>query len=305
MIFPAIKRVCLYMKDILNLKELISMALAEDLGADGDITAEAIFKDEVYSFSLVSKDEGILCGMEIFAMVMTGIDESIKIETFYADGDSIKKGDIVASVSGPAVSILKGERTALNFISHLSAIATKTALFVKESDGKTEILDTRKTLPAYRELHKYAVRCGGGTNHRIGLYDMVMIKDNHADAAGGIKSAVHRVRAKWGDKYNIEVEARTLNEVKEALDSAADIIMLDNMTDKEMTEAVKFIAGRAKTEASGNMSFERIKSAASAGVDSISFGELTHTVKAFDFSLKETDFSADYVPPFSTVEKGG
>jgi len=279
------------MEEILNLKELIEMALAEDLGADGDITAEAIFKDEVYSFSLVSKDEGILCGIEIFKMVMAGVDKNIKIKTFFSDGDSIKQGDIVASVSGPAVSILKGERTALNFISHLSAIATKTSLFVNEADGKTAILDTRKTLPGYRGLHKYAVRCGGGTNHRIGLYDMVMIKDNHADAAGGIKSAVDRVRAKWGDKFKIEVEARNLNEVKEALDCAADIIMLDNMTDKEMTEAVKFIAGRAKTEASGNMNFERIKSAASTGVDSISFGELTHTVKAFDFSLKEIDFN--------------
>lgn len=281
------------MEDILNLKELISMALAEDLGADGDITAEAIFKDEVYSFSLVSKDEGILCGIEIFKMVMNRVDEKIKIENSRFDGDIITKGEIVASVSGPAASILKGERTALNFISHLSAIATKTALFVKEADGRTAILDTRKTLPGYRGLHKYAVRCGGGTNHRIGLYDMVMIKDNHADAAGGIKSAVDKVRAKWGDKYKIEVEARNLNEVKEALDCAADIIMLDNMTDDEMTEAVKFIAGRAKTEASGNMNFGRIKSAASTGVDSISFGELTHTVKAFDFSLKETDFKGD------------
>ena len=279
------------MKDILNLKELIEMALAEDLGENGDVTAEAIFTDEVYSFSLVSKDEGILCGIEIFKMVMARVDTNIKIKTFFADGDPIKRGDIVASVSGPAVSILKGERTALNFISHLSGIATKTYLFVKEADGKTAILDTRKTLPGYRGLHKYAVRCGGGTNHRMGLYDMVMIKDNHADAAGGIKSALEKVRAKWGDKYKIEVEARNLNEVKEALDCAADIIMLDNMTDDVMTEAVKFIAGRAKTEASGNMSFERIKSAASSGVDSISFGELTHTVKAFDFSLKEIDFN--------------
>lgn len=275
------------MEEVLNLKELIEMALAEDLGADGDVTAEAIFTDEAYSFSLVSKDDGILCGIEIFKAVMYRIDKNIKVDTFYADGDFIKKGDIVASVSGPAASILKGERTALNFLSHLSAIATKTALFVKEADGKAEILDTRKTLPGYRGLHKYAVRCGGGTNHRIGLYDMVMIKDNHADAAGGIKPAVERVRAKWGSRYRIEVEARNLNEVKEALDCAADIIMLDNMSDDEMIEAVKLISGSARTEASGNMSFERIKSAASTGVDSISFGELTHTVRAFDFSLKE------------------
>jgi nicotinate-nucleotide pyrophosphorylase (carboxylating) len=275
------------MEEILNLKELIEMALAEDLGENGDVTAEAIFTDEVYSFSLVSKDEGILCGIEIFKMVMNRVDENIKIQIFYSDGDSIKKGDIVASVTGPAASILKGERTALNFLSHLSAIATKTALFVKEADGKAEILDTRKTLPGYRGLHKYAVRCGEGTNHRMGLYDMIMIKDNHADAAGGIKAAVDRVRAKWGSRYRIEVEARNLNEVKEALDCSADIIMLDNMSDDEMIEAVKLIAGSARTEASGNMSFERIKCAAFTGVDSISFGELTHTVKAFDFSLKE------------------
>lgn len=275
------------MKNILNLNELIALALSEDLGKNGDITAEAIFKDEVYSFSLVAKDEGILCGIEIFKMVMAKIDEKIKVKGFYSDGNAISKGDIVASLSGPAVSILKGERTALNFISHLSGIATKTSLFVREADGKAAILDTRKTLPGYRGLHKYAVRCGGGTNHRIGLYDMVMIKDNHADAAGGIKSAVEKVRAKWGNKYKVEVEARNINEVKEAVDRSADIIMLDNMTDEEMTEAVKFIAGRARTEASGNMNFERIKSAALTGVDSISFGELTHTVKAFDFSLKK------------------
>lgn len=276
------------MKDIVNLKELLDLALIEDLGESGDVTAEAIFKNEVYSFSLVSKDEGIICGIEIFKMVMARIDEKIKVKSFYSDGDIIRKGDIAASVSGPVVSILKGERTALNFLCHLSAIATKTSIFVKEADGKAEILDTRKTLPGYRGLHKYAVHCGGGTNHRMGLYDMVMIKDNHADAAGGIRPAVEKVKAKWGSRYRIEVEARNLSEVKEALDCGADIIMLDNMTNDEMNEAVKYIAGRAKTEASGNMSFERIAGAAATGVTYISFGELTHTVKAFDFSLRES-----------------
>ena len=275
------------MKDILNLKELLDMALVEDLGNNGDVTAEAIFKDETCSFSLVSKDEGIICGIEIFKMVMARVDEKIKVKSFYSDGDAIHKGNIAASLAGPVVSILKGERTALNFLSHLSAIATKTFLFVKEADGKTKILDTRKTMPGYRGLHKYAVRCGGGTNHRMGLYDMVMIKDNHADAAGGILPAVQKIRAKWGSRYKIEVEARNFDEVKEALDCGADIIMLDNMTDDEMSEAVKYIAKRAKTEASGNMSFERIAGAASTGVTYISFGELTHTVKAFDFSLKK------------------
>jgi len=275
------------MKNFKNLATLIELALHEDLLDTGDITSEAIFHDEFYSYKLMSKDIGVLCGIDIFIDVMKYVDSRIKIGNHFNDGDSISRGDVIADVSGPVVSILKAERTALNFISHLSAIATKTSIFVKRAEGKVKILDTRKTIPCYRELEKYAVNCGGGENHRMGLYDMVMIKDNHIDAAGGITAAVGRVKAKWGNAYRIEVETRNLDEVKEALNCGADRIMLDNMSDTDMESAVEYIAGRSETEASGNMNLQRIKSVSHTGVDYISFGELTNSVKAFDFSLKE------------------
>lgn len=275
------------MKNFLNLDRLIEMALEEDLLGTGDVTSEAIFTTEIYTYKLVAKESGVLCGIGIFTAVMQRLDSSILVRSYFSDRDRISKGDIIADVSGPVVSILKGERTALNFLSHLTAIATKTALFVREADGKVRILDTRKTLPGYRELQKFAVLCGGGENHRMGLHDMIMIKDNHADAAGGITSAVIKVREKWGNRFRVEVEARTLDEVNEALSAGADRIMLDNMSDDKMKKAVEYIAGRAETEASGNMTLERIKSVAETGVDFISFGELTNSVKAFDFSLKE------------------
>lgn len=275
------------MINFLNLDSLIEMALKEDLLDTGDVTSEAIFTDETYSYKLVAKESGILCGIDIFSEVMQRIDNRVQVRKQFKDRDRITKGDIIADVSGPVISILKGERTALNFLSHLSAIATKTDLFVKEAGGKVRILDTRKTLPGYRELQKYAVNCGGGENHRMGLHDMVMIKDNHSDAAGGITNAVSRVRGKWGSRFRVEVEARNIDEVKEALAAGADRIMLDNMSNDDMKTAVEYIAGRAETEASGNMTLERIKSVAETGVDYISFGELTNSVKAFDFSLKE------------------
>lgn len=270
-----------------NLKNLIETALDEDLLDTGDITSEAIFRDELYAYRLMAKESGILCGITIFISVMKQVDDRIEIKNYFHDRDTISRGDVIADISGPVVSILKAERTALNFISHLSAIATKTSVFVKKAEGKVIILDTRKTLPGYRELQKYAVNCGGGGNHRMGLYDMVMIKDNHIDAAGGITPAVERIKAKWGDKYKIEVETRNIDEVKEAVACGADRIMLDNMSDADMEDAVNYIAGRAETEASGNMNLQRIKNVSLTGVDYISFGELTNSVKAFDFTLKE------------------
>ena len=275
------------MENLLNLDRLIEMAFNEDLLDKGDVTSEAIFSDEIYSFKLVAKEDGVLCGISVFSGVMDIADSTIKITEHFKDRDSISKGDIIADISGPVISILKAERTALNFLSHLSAIATKTSRFVDAAGGKVRILDTRKTIPGYRELQKYAVRCGGGENHRMGLHDMVMIKDNHTDAAGGITNAVKRIREKWGNRFSVEVETRNIKEVEEALEAGADRIMLDNMSNEEMKEAVDFIAGRAETEASGNMTLERIKGVAETGVDYISFGELTNSIKAFDFSLKE------------------
>lgn len=266
---------------------LIELALLEDLGGRGDVTSLAIFDKETDCFSLVAKSQGVLCGRRLFEKVMAKVDPQVKVEFFFQDGEALQKGDLVATVEGSVLSVLQGERTAINFLSHLSAIATKTARLVAAAEGQVRVLDTRKTLPGYRLLQKYAVRCGGGENHRIGLFDMVMIKDNHQDAAGGIAAAVEKVRQKWDRQYPIEVEARTLKEVQEALDQKVERIMLDNMSDEEMTEAVALIGGRCQVEASGNMSLSRLQQVKTIGVDFISFGELTHTVEAFDFSLRK------------------
>jgi nicotinate-nucleotide pyrophosphorylase (carboxylating) len=268
--------------------KLLKMALKEDLSNTGDVTTDAIFtENKNETFILLSKDIGILCGKNIFIDVFKTIDKNCEVEFYKNDGNNLKKGEIVARVKGDVKTILKGERTALNFISHLSGIASKTSLFVNAAGNKLNILDTRKTIPGLRMLQKYAVKCGGGTNHRIGLFDMVLIKDNHIDAAGSITKAVNKVRKKWGNKYKIEVETRNLDEVKEALNCKVDRIMLDNMNNENMKNAVKLIAGIAETEASGNMSIEKIKEVSETGIDFISFGELTHTIKVFDFSLKK------------------
>ncbi len=266
---------------------LIDIALKEDLGNEGDITSDAIFEKEEQLFILVSKDNGILCGIDIFASVMRRVDENIRVASFFDDADPVTSGDIIAEISGNVRSVLRAERTAINFVSLLSATATKTSHFVKETAGRVIILDTRKTIPGFRELQKYAVRCGGGRNHRMGLYDMVMIKDNHIDAAGGISNAVNKIREKWGKRYFIEVETRNLDEIREALVCEVDRIMLDNMDNSMMKEAVRLIGRKCETEASGNMTHDRLTSAASTGVGYISAGALTSSIKSFDFSLKK------------------
>lgn len=282
-------------------RELIRMALDEDLGQAGDISSQALFDSSQRSvFRLLAKDGGVLCGIEVFRQVFAMVDPALTVEAYFEDGNRLTPGMVVARVSGPTASILTGERTALNFISHLSAVATKTAAFVdalaatRQSRPDADslpplpiILDTRKTLPGFRLLQKYAVRCGGGQNHRIGLFDMIMLKDNHIDAAGGIVPAVAKARQVWGSRYRIEVETRSLAEVQLALDAGADRIMLDNMDDQTMRQAVKLVAGRAETEASGNMTVERLCALADSGLSYISFGELTHSVRVFDFSLKQ------------------
>ena len=266
---------------------LIKSALNEDLKNTGDITSEAIFKNQEASFILLSKDNGILCGIDLFSETFHIIDKNIKIKFYFNDKDFIKYGDVIAKIKGRVSSILKGERTALNFISHLSGIATKTNNFVKLIKDKIKILDTRKTIPNMRILQKYAVKCGGGTNHRMGLYDMVLIKDNHIDAAGGITNAVNKVREKWNKKFKIEVETRNLNEVKEVLSCKVDRIMLDNMPINEMIKASELINNKAEIEVSGNIDIKKIKKLLKLKIDFISIGELTHSIKAFDFSLKE------------------
>lgn len=266
---------------------LVKNALREDFSTTGDVTTDSIFKDETGRFYLQAKQYGILCGKEIFIHVFRTVDESIEITFYYFDGDKLTKGDRIASVRGSIRSILKSERVALNFLSHLSGISSKTAQYVSQIRGRAAILDTRKTIPGLRALQKYAVLCGGGKNHRMGLYDMVMIKDNHIDGVGGISKAVKKVHENIKEEISIEVEVRNLKEVQEAIECNVDYIMLDNMSLDEMREAVKLINGKAKVEASGNMTLNRIKDVSETGVDFISVGELTHSVKAFDFSLKK------------------
>lgn len=269
-----------------EIDRLIDIAFDEDFAQYGDVTTDAVFPNGLGdgTYVLKAKDNGILCGKEVFEMVFKKLDPSLQVTFVHSDGDSVSYGDAVAEINGKIASILKGERTALNFICYLSAIATRTNEFVKAA-APVKILDTRKTLPGYRHLAKYAVACGGAVNHRIGLYDMVMIKDNHIDGAGGIAPAVNRVREKWGNKYKIEVETRNLAEVEEAVQLNVDRIMLDNMDNETIAKAVKIINEKTEIEASGNMTLERVKTLAGSGVDFISVGELTHSVKVFDFSL--------------------
>ena len=283
-------------------RRLIQMALAEDLYRAGDVSSQALFGPGDRSvFCLLAKDSGVLCGLDVFRAVFAKVDRRLVVSSDYHDGERLEPGQVVARVSGPTAAILTGERTALNFLSHLSGIATKTAGFVAALNAAATrlaakgqpvnalpvILDTRKTLPGWRFLQKYAVRCGGGQNHRLGLFDMIMLKDNHIDAAGGIPLAVAKARKRWGRRFRIEVETRNLTEVEQALTAGADRIMLDNMDDAMMRAAVQLVAGRAETEASGNMTVERLCALADSGISYISFGELTHSVTVFDFSLKQ------------------
>jgi len=269
---------------------LVQLALREDLGNRGDVTTGAVFADEISQATLVSKDTGVLAGSEVFRAVFREIDNELSIDFKHADGDELKPGDTVAIVDGKIVSILTGERVAINFLSFLSGIATSARRFSEAAaaGGRAIILDTRKTLPGYRNLSKYAVRTGGASNHRNGLYDMVLIKDNHIDFAGSITRAVERVRSKWGNEFRIEVECRTLDDVREALACGVEVIMLDNMDAQLVRDAVALKSGTAAVEfeASGNVTLERAGVLSGTGVDFISVGSLTHSVKGFDFSLK-------------------
>ena len=235
----------------------------------------------------MAKADGVLCGLDIAMRVFTLLDDTFTYTVHKNDGDEVKAGDLIVEFNGKTACLLKGERTALNIIQHMSGIATATNKAVKLCEGtNASVTDTRKTLPGLRALQKYAVVCGGGKNHRYNLSDGAMLKDNHIDAGGGITNAVKILRSKLGHMVKIEVETRNFDEVKEAVEAGADIIMLDNMNNEQMSECVKFIDGRAKTEASGNITLDNIASVAKTGVDIISLGALTHSVKAFDISMK-------------------
>ncbi|MGI6772550.1 MAG: carboxylating nicotinate-nucleotide diphosphorylase [Clostridiales bacterium] len=266
---------------------LIFNALNEDINYI-DISSAYIFTDEMKSTAyFVSKADGVLAGIDIALRVFELLDKDVVINKFFKDGDKISKGTEIATIEGKTAMLLRGERTALNILQHMSGIATAVSLAVEAvSHTNATIADTRKTLPGLRPIQKYAVTCGGGKNHRYNLSDAVMLKDNHIDAGGGITKTVKTVRANIGHTVTIEVETRNLSEVKEALEAGADIIMLDNMSLDEMREAVKLIDGRAKTEASGNVTLDNIEAVAETGVDIISMGAITHSVKAFDISMK-------------------
>ncbi len=267
--------------------DLIKNAIKEDINYIDVATDYLLDENEVSEAVFIAKADGILCGIDVAMRVFRLLDESFTCVLHKKDGDVIKKGDLIAELKGKTVRLLKGERTALNLIQHMSGIATLTNECVKETIGtKATIADTRKTLPGLRSLQKYAVTCGGGRNHRYNLSDCAMLKDNHIDAKGGITPAVKALREKIGHTVKIEVETRTLDEVKEALSAGADIIMLDNMSNETMAEAVKMVDSKALLEASGNLTKERLHSVAQLGVDILSIGALTHSVEAFDISMR-------------------
>lgn len=266
---------------------LIKMALEEDI-KDGDITTETIVPiSEVSNAKIVAKADGIICGLNVFKTVFELFGKKeIEWKSNKNDGDTISKGEIIAEFSTAYQTILSGERTALNFLQRMSGVASKTNKFVEQLEGtNTKLLDTRKTLPGFRYLDKYSVLTGGGTNHRYGLYDMVMLKENHIKTAGSITKAVEQIKNKFNNEFKIEVETTNKEEVKEAIEANADIIMLDNMTIEEMKDCVNLIEGKVKTEASGNVDISTIRNIALTGVDFISVGGLTHSVNALDISL--------------------
>jgi nicotinate-nucleotide pyrophosphorylase (carboxylating) len=269
------------------IKQLIQRALSEDLGP-GDVTTEAtIPAASVSTAVMVAKQHLVLAGLDVSREVFHYLDPGIQFTPFAKDGDTLHAGTELARLSGNTRVLLSGERVALNLLQHLSGIATLTAHYVEKTKGtKARVLDTRKTLPGLRQLEKYAVRMGGGTNHRFGLSDGVLIKDNHIKASQGIIKAVEHARKNAHHLLSIEVETRTLDEVLEALAVGADVIMLDNMPLDMMREAVKQVAGRVPLEASGNVSLETIRAIAETGVDFISVGALTHSAPAADISMK-------------------
>ena len=270
-----------------TLDRIILNALDEDVGT-GDITTESTIPEDRVAHGLYkAKESGVLCGIGVAKRVFELIDPAIEFTALRKDGDRIENGEIIAEVRGKATNVLTGERTGLNLMQRMSGIATRTAEAVKQVEGtQAKICDTRKTTPGLRVIEKYAVKVGGGTNHRFNLADGILIKDNHIVAAGSITAAVKAARANAPHTLKIEVEVESFEELNEALEAGADIIMLDNMNCEDMTKAVQIVAGRALTEASGNMGDRNLSEVAACGVDLISIGALTHSVRALDISLK-------------------
>lgn len=266
---------------------IIKNALIEDIGTGDITTLSTVPADTIATARIIAKESGVLCGIIIAKRVFALTDDTVSFNIQKQDGQTVQKGDILALISGNARSMLTGERVALNFLQRMSGIATATANAMDKVRGtKAKICDTRKTVPGLRVLEKYAVKTGGGFNHRFNLSDGVLIKDNHIKAAGGITKAIESVKKMAPHTLRIEVEVANEAMVREALECGADIIMLDNMTTKQMTEAVKLIGSKSLVEASGNMGDKNLAEVAATGVDLISLGSLTHSVKALDISLK-------------------
>lgn len=269
-----------------EIDRIVAQALAEDIGF-GDVTSEATIPAGVLGAArFQAKASGVLAGMPLLERVYAHVDPTVRIEAILADGAQLTPGTYLARISGPARSLLTGERLALNFLQYLSGIATRAARFVSLVEGTgARIIDTRKTVPGLRSLAKYAVRVGGAHNHRFGLYDGVLIKDNHIGAAGGIRPAVERARAHATHMLRIEVETESLEQVQEALDAGADVVLLDDMPLERLRQAVQLCRGRALTEASGGVNEETVRAIAETGADLISVGAITHSVTALDISL--------------------
>ncbi len=267
--------------------DLIKRALLEDINYI-DVTTDYLIEDDEYSTAkFIAKDSGVLSGINVAMRVFQLIDDSVETKLYIKDGKEVKNGDLIAEITGKTKVLLKGERTSLNLLQHMSGISTATNKYVKLVEGtKAMVVETRKTLPGLRGIEKYSVVVGGGKNHRFNLSDCAMLKDNHIDAYGSLKNAVKTLRERMGHTVKIEVETRNLEELREALDAKADIIMLDNMSNDMMREAVQINNGQAVLEASGNVVESTICEIAKTGVDVISIGALTHSVKAFDISMR-------------------
>lgn len=271
----------------LQADKLIRMALEEDITSE-DVSTNAVMPTNAKgTVDLIAKEDGVIAGMDVYARVFKLLDESMEIEMFCQDGDEVKKGDLMAKVTGDIRVLLSGERVALNYLQRMSGIATYTRSVVKLLEGRgVTLLDTRKTTPNCRVFEKYAVRVGGGCNHRYNLSDGVLLKDNHIGAAGSITKAIQMAKAYAPFVRKIEIETETLEQVAEAVEAGADIIMLDNMTPEVMKQAVALIDGRAQTECSGNITKENIARIREIGVDFVSSGALTHSAPILDISMK-------------------
>lgn len=267
--------------------EYIMMALKEDITSEDVTTNSVMLEDKLGTVDLICKEDGVLCGLEVFKRCFTIVDENTKFDTSYKDGDKICVGDKIAKITGKMNVLLSSERVALNYLQRMSGIATFTSQCVAELDGfKTRLLDTRKTTPNMRIFEKYSVKIGGAVNHRYNLSDGVLLKDNHISAAGGVRQAVEQAKAYAPYVRKIEIETETLDQVQEAVDAGANIIMLDNMSNETMVKAIGIIDGRAETECSGNVTKQRLKEIGEIGVDFVSSGALTHSAPILDLSLK-------------------